>query len=117
LESHQKSSRYGFYINSFDEPIGSDGATHMDLLGRADDTALDREKSTIDKALVEKCLQKLPSYKHREILSLYFGITTGEPMTLDEIGNVFDISRERVRQLISKGIERIKDFKYKLMEV
>ncbi|MBD3346821.1 MAG: sigma-70 family RNA polymerase sigma factor [Chitinivibrionales bacterium] len=47
--------------------------------------------------------------KEKEILILYFGINDGVPLTLDEISQRFDITRERVRQLKQRAIQKLKD--------
>jgi len=43
-----------------------------------------------------------------EVLYLYYGINTNEPLTLDEIGQKFDLSRERVRQIRDMALCRLK---------
>ena len=46
--------------------------------------------------------------REKEILKLYFGIDNEAAFTLDEIGRRFNITRERVRQIKSKALERLK---------
>jgi RNA polymerase sigma factor (sigma-70 family) len=116
LTTINKSSRYGIKIDSFDEPVGVDGSTKIDYLGQTDDSVMARDDLRASMDLAQQCLKKLPSFKHRELISLYFGMTTGVPMTLDEVGAVFDISRERVRQLIVKGISKIQDAKFMIRD-
>ena len=43
-----------------------------------------------------------------DIIRLYFGLNNRPPMTLEEIGMYFDLTRERVRQIKEKGIRRMK---------
>ena len=57
--------------------------------------------SVID--LMERLL-KLPSVKHQKIILCRFGIVTGSVMTLEEVGEKFDITRERVRLIESNFI-------------
>ena len=47
--------------------------------------------------------------READVIRLYFGLATGEqPMTLEEIGERFDLTRERVRQIKEKAIRRLK---------
>ena len=54
--------------------------------------------------------QALAGLKEREakILRLYFGIDGSEPMTLEQIGAVLNITRERVRQIKEKALSRLR---------
>ncbi|MEP0673929.1 MAG: sigma factor-like helix-turn-helix DNA-binding protein, partial [Nonlabens ulvanivorans] len=46
--------------------------------------------------------------KEADVISLYFGIGNQQPMSLEEIGETFDLTRERVRQIKEKGIKRLR---------
>ncbi len=52
----------------------------------------------------------LGTLKEREakILRLYFGLDGDEPMTLEEIGSLLGITRERVRQIKEKALSRLR---------
>jgi Fe2+ or Zn2+ uptake regulation protein len=52
-------------------------------------------------------LQGMPS-RSRDILEARFGIVSGEPKTLEEIGRSYDITRERVRQVVGHGLRVIR---------
>ena len=43
-----------------------------------------------------------------DVIRLYFGLNGEHPMTLEEIGERFDLTRERVRQIKEKAIRRLK---------
>ncbi|MFZ9899743.1 MAG: sigma-70 family RNA polymerase sigma factor [Gemmatimonadaceae bacterium] len=68
------------------------------------------EEETIETALVESVHQALGGLKEREakILRLYFGLDGAEPMTLEQIGAVLNITRERVRQIKEKALSRLR---------
>ena len=68
------------------------------------------DEQTFEKALTEAIEDSLGSLKDREskILRLYFGIDGAEPMTLEEIGSLFGITRERVRQIKEKALSRLR---------
>src|SRR5712691_10955829 len=61
-------------------------------------------------ALTESIEQVLATLKEREakILRLYFGLEGQEPMTLEEIGSLLGITRERVRQIKEKALARLR---------
>jgi RNA polymerase primary sigma factor len=63
--------------------------------------------------MAEKVLSHLPP-REAEILRLRFGIGRDEEHTVEEIGRQFGISRERVRQLEKKGINRLRYSKRKI---
>jgi len=57
------------------------------------------------------------SPREQEILSLRFGLTDDEPHTLEEIGKKFSLTRERVRQLETRALEKIRKLeKAKILE-
>ena len=68
------------------------------------------DEETFDKALTESIHQALSGLKEREskILKLYFGLDGSEPMTLEQIGAVLNITRERVRQIKEKALSRLR---------
>jgi len=56
---------------------------------------------------IDRALDTL-SQKEGEVIRLNFGLGENEPMTLSEIGEIFDLTRERVRQIREKGIKRLR---------
>jgi RNA polymerase primary sigma factor len=68
------------------------------------------DDETYDRALCDTIEEALGTLKEREakILRLYFGLEGKEPMTLEEIGAVLGITRERVRQIKEKALVRLR---------
>jgi RNA polymerase primary sigma factor len=68
------------------------------------------DEETFEKALTESIAEALGGLKEREakILRLYFGLDGSEPMTLEQIGVVLNITRERVRQIKEKALSRLR---------
>jgi RNA polymerase primary sigma factor len=68
------------------------------------------DEQTFEKALTKAIADSLGSLKEREskVLRLYFGIDDTEPMTLEEIGTLMGITRERVRQIKEKALSRLR---------
>ena len=56
---------------------------------------------------IERALETLTP-READVLRLYFGLGDQHPLTLQEIGNTFDLTRERVRQIKEKAIRRLK---------
>lgn len=56
---------------------------------------------------IERALQTLTP-READLIRLYFGLNGSHPMTLEEIGETFDLTRERVRQIKEKAIRRLK---------
>jgi RNA polymerase primary sigma factor len=57
---------------------------------------------------VQRSLSTLTK-KESDVISLYFGLNGEHPLTLEEIGEMFKITRERVRQIKEKGIRRLRN--------
>ena len=68
------------------------------------------DELTFEKALTETVVEALAGLKEREskILRLYFGLDGEEPMTLEQIGSLMGITRERVRQIKEKALSRLR---------
>ncbi len=75
-----------------------------------DQFAADPDDSAYRKALRASVEEALSSLKEREskILRLYYGLDGNDPMTLDEIGGLLGITRERVRQIKEKALVRLR---------
>jgi RNA polymerase primary sigma factor len=68
------------------------------------------DKKLLHESLEIEILRALETLTPREadVLKLYFGLGDAHPMTLEEIGETFDLTRERVRQIKEKAIRRLK---------
>ena len=68
------------------------------------------DKSLMHESLKTEILRALDTLTPREadVVLLYFGLGEHHPMTLEEIGETFDLTRERVRQIKEKAIRRLK---------
>ena len=75
-----------------------------------DTTNATPDEETFEHALTESIERVLGMLKEREakILRLYFGLDGKEPMTLEEIGSLLGITRERVRQIKEKALSRLR---------
>ena len=94
---------------SLDAPI-TPGEDHRLLDYLPDEYVPAPEDETYDHALKDSVESALSSLKEREakILRLYSGLDDQLPMTLEEIGTLMGITRERVRQIKQKGLIRLR---------
>jgi RNA polymerase primary sigma factor len=68
------------------------------------------DKNLVQESLrieIERALETLTP-READVVRLYFGLGDFQPMTLEEIGETFDLTRERVRQIKEKAIRRLK---------
>jgi RNA polymerase primary sigma factor len=96
---------------SLDDPYSPDNdeTTLVDHLPADNQASTDEQ--TYNAALrddLSLALGTLPE-RERAVLSMYFGLGGNEPMTLDSIGDELHLSRERIRQIKEKGIDRLRD--------
>jgi RNA polymerase primary sigma factor len=94
---------------SLETPIGEGESLLKELI--ADPSEMTPEKTAALANLREqlkKAIQSL-SPKERQVISLRYGLENGIMYTLEEIGKIFGITRERVRQIEIKALEKLKD--------
>jgi RNA polymerase primary sigma factor len=95
---------------SLDDPYSSDQDDNALVDYLTDENAEMPDERTYDHALSEDMEKALNTLTERErvILSLYFGLNGEEPMTLEEIGKKLKLTRERIRQIKEKAIQRLR---------
>ena len=95
---------------SLDVPIDDDGEVCMgDLV--ADSTATNAITDLIDEAnakIINDVLDTL-SVREADILRMRFGINTIKPMTLEEVGSHYGLSKERIRQIESNALRKLRN--------
>jgi RNA polymerase primary sigma factor len=94
---------------SMDAPLIQDEDTNMYDVIRENDTPTP-ETGLLYDSLRKEINRAISTLTPREadVVKLYFGLDGAHPMTLEEIGEKFDLTRERVRQIKEKAIRRLK---------
>ncbi|MFN8741716.1 MAG: sigma-70 family RNA polymerase sigma factor [Pirellula sp.] len=93
---------------SLDQPVGDhDDSFFGEFLEdhRNDDPLYETNQETL-KQQIHEAMQTL-NYREREILKLRYGLADGYAYTLEEVGKIFQVTRERVRQIESKAVKKL----------
>ncbi len=94
---------------SLSTPLGEDEDSHLEDFIE-DKTGLPPSHSALDLLRRREVTKILDTLTDREakIIKLRFGIETGYPRTLEEVGKIFRVTRERVRQIEAKAIRKLR---------
>ena len=101
--------KYGREPISLHTPLGEEGDSEFgDLI--EDSEAVVPADAVSFTLLQEQLHQVLDTLSEREagVVSMRFGLTDGQPKTLDEIGKVYGVTRERIRQIESKTMSKLR---------
>jgi RNA polymerase primary sigma factor len=101
--------KYGREPISLHTPLGEDGDSELgDLIEDSD--AIQPGEAASFTLLQEQLHSVLGTLSEREagVVSLRFGLTDGQPKTLDQISNVYGVTRERIRQIESKAMYKLR---------
>jgi len=101
--------KYGREPISLHTPLGEDGDSEFgDLI--EDSEAIVPSEAVNFTLLQEQLQDVLDTLSEREagVVSMRFGLTDGQPKTLDEIGRVYGVTRERIRQIESKTMSKLR---------
>ena len=94
---------------SLDEPLGDESENYLGELlpDRRDDDPLSDMNQDSLKCGIDEALQSL-NYREREIIRLRYGLSDGYAYTLSEVGKIFSVTRERIRQIECDALRKLK---------
>jgi RNA polymerase primary sigma factor len=96
------------YPISLDRPVGNSEDSHFgDLLPDAGvESPANGAAQEMLRGRINKVLKTL-SYREREIIKLRYGLGDGYSYTLEEVGHIFKVTRERIRQIEAKAVRKL----------
>ena len=97
------------YVEKLDTPVGEDGDSHIgDFLpdASAPDPEEQAEIAARNRDLREALATLTP--RERSVIELRFGLEDGRERTLEEVGEIFHVTRERIRQIESKALRKLR---------
>jgi len=93
---------------SLEKPVGDEDDSELgDFV--ADDTVaepFEEASEHLQKEGVRRALESLPD-RERQVIELRYGLTGMEPLTLEEVGNTFGVTRERIRQIENNTLKKL----------
>ncbi|MBP3701435.1 MAG: RNA polymerase sigma factor RpoD, partial [Lachnospiraceae bacterium] len=94
---------------SLETPIGDEEDTHLGDFIKDEQTAVPADEATMT-ILREQLKEALDTLHPREqqVLKLRFGLEDGQVRTLEEVGKEFNVTRERIRQIESKALRKLR---------
>jgi RNA polymerase primary sigma factor len=94
---------------SLDKPVGSDEDSFFGdfIADENSGTPADEIGRMFLKSKIEEILGSLTK-KEKEVIEMRFGLVDGVSHTLEEVGNMFDVTRERVRQIEQKAVRKLR---------
>ncbi|MBV8887799.1 MAG: RNA polymerase sigma factor, RpoD/SigA family [Chroococcidiopsidaceae cyanobacterium CP_BM_RX_35] len=107
LRSLQQLRRKALSLN---HRVGKEEDTELVDLLEADDSQSPEQKmnETMMRQEIWDVLGEVLTPREKDVISLRYGLTTTEPFTLEEVGSMFNLSRERVRQIQSKAMRKLR---------
>jgi RNA polymerase primary sigma factor len=98
----------GHHPVSLDEPLGGDeDFTLEDSLREEDESPGQAVDLQLLRARLGEVLLSLAP-RDREVIELRYGLRDGRPRTLDEVAQEFGITRERIRQIETRGLQKLR---------
>lgn len=93
---------------SFETPVGEEESHLGDFISDDEiDAPLDKATSTLLKEQLNEVLEGLTP-REESVIKMRFGLEGGKPMTLEEVGKRFDVTRERIRQIEAKALRKLR---------
>jgi RNA polymerase primary sigma factor len=94
---------------SLEKPIGDEDDSELGdfVADEATESPFEKASDNLQREDVRRALAALPG-RDREVLELRYGLNGRRPMTLEEVGDAFGVTRERIRQIENNTLKRLK---------
>jgi RNA polymerase primary sigma factor len=94
---------------SLEAPVGEEENSHLGDFVPDEEihTPVDAASNMVLREQLERVLSSL-SEREREVLKLRFGLEDGYSRTLEEVGHIFEVTRERIRQIEAKALKKLR---------
>jgi RNA polymerase primary sigma factor len=94
---------------SLEKPIGDEDDSELGdfVADEATESPFEKASDNLQREDVRRALAALPA-RDREVLELRYGLNGRQPMTLEEVGDAFGVTRERIRQIENNTLKRLK---------
>jgi RNA polymerase primary sigma factor len=94
---------------SLDKPIGDEEDSELGdfVADESTESPFEKASDNLQREDVRRALAALPR-RDREVLELRYGLNGRQPMTLEEVGDAFGVTRERIRQIENNTLKRLK---------
>ena len=95
---------------SLETPVGDEEGSNLGdfVADDANASTEDKEESFLLREEIDSMLQGL-NPREREVIILRFGLETGHPLTLEEVGKRFNVTRERIRQIETAALRKLRN--------
>lgn len=94
---------------SLEMPVGDEDSSRLGDFVK--DTAVQAPDEVVLHGLLREDLEEVMSSlsdREKTVLKLRFGLDDGQPRTLEEVGKVFNVTRERIRQIEAKALRKLR---------
>lgn len=94
---------------SLEKPVGDEDDSELGdfVADESTESPFETASDNLQREDVRRCLAALPG-RDREVLELRYGLNGRQPMTLEEVGEAFGVTRERIRQIENNTLKRLK---------
>ncbi|MEF8798898.1 MAG: sigma-70 family RNA polymerase sigma factor [Candidatus Bipolaricaulota bacterium] len=98
------------WTTSLDKPLQEDGvgATLAEVIEEEASSPKQEAEAELAGPKLDRLMEEELTDRERRIVKLRYGLEDYQPRTLDEVGKVFDLSRERIRQLQNRALDKLR---------
>jgi RNA polymerase primary sigma factor len=97
---------------SLEKPVGDEDGSEFGqfIADERAESPFERAAEILTREALREALENL-SYRERRVLELRYGLGDEQPLTLDELGRTFNVTRERIRQIENQSLKKLKNLR------